>query len=131
MDISRVFWEFVDIVSSMPTDDIKNHRLYQIFESASCLNRKFFVNESSIIRAALVGRYPKGIEYDYCDEYYIFRNIYSLFYGSTEMLMKSVDFKNNKDAQIKCELLQGAIKALENNGLMNELTEHLVRNNRI
>lgn len=126
-----MFWTFIDIVSTLSYDDIKNHRVYQVFESASCMNRKFILDEGKLIRAAIVGKYSKGVEYDYCDSCYSFRNIHSLFYGSTEMLVNSVDFKSNKDALQKYMKIQDAIQVLENNGLMNELTNHLVKHKRI
>lgn len=125
MDISSMFWDFVYISSHMPLDEIKNHKIYQVFECASFLNREFVLDECKLLNSSYVSQYPKGVVYSYNDATYNFSNIYSLFYGSANMLINSVDFNNNPDAQDKYDRLMDAIKSLEELKLMNEITSHL------
>ena len=125
MDVSSMFWDFVYIASHMSGDDIKNHRIYQVFECSSFLNRQFILDECKLINASLVSQYPKGVVYNYYDSTYSFNNIYSLFYGSANMLVNSVDFNDNPDAQDKYERLLTAIVSLENLNIMKEITSHL------
>lgn len=120
-----MFWDFVYIASHMSLDEIKNHRIYQVIECASFLNREFILDECTLLNSSYVSQYPKGVMYSYYDSTYNFSNIYSLFYGSANMLINSVDFNNNPDAQDKYDRLLEAIKALENMKLMNEITSHL------
>ena len=125
MDISSMFWDFVYISSHMSLDEIKNHKIYQVFECASFLNREFVLDECKLLNASYVSQYPKGVVYNYSDATYSFMNIYSLFYGSAKMLITSADFNNNPDAQDKYDRLMDAIKSLEELKLMNEITSHL------
>lgn len=125
MDVSSMFWDFVYIASHMSLDEIKNHRIYQVIECASFLNREFILDECKLLNSTYVSQYPKGVVYNYCDATYSFNNIFSLFYGSANMLINSVDFNNNPDAQDKYDRLFAAIKSLEELKLMNEITSHL------
>jgi hypothetical protein len=125
MDVSSMFWDFVYIASHMSIDEIKNHRIYQVFECASFLNRGFILDECVLLNSSSVSQYPKGIVYEYSDATYSFKNIHSLFYGSADMLISSVDFNNNPDAQDKYDRLLDAIKSLEEMKIMNEITSHL------
>lgn len=125
MDVSSMFWDFVYITSHMSLDEIKSHRIYQVFECASFLNREFVLDECKLLNSTYVSQYPKGVVYHYCDATYSFNNIFSLFYGSANMLINSVDFNNNPDAQDKYDRLLEAIKSLEELKLMNEITSHL------
>lgn len=125
MDVSSIFWDFVYISSHMSLDEIKNHKIYQVFECASFLNREFVLDECKLLNASYVSQYPKGVVYNYSDATYSFMNIYSLFYGSAKMLITSADFHNNPDAQDKYDRLMDAIKSLEELKLMNEITSHL------
>lgn len=125
MDVSSMFWDFVYIASHISLDEIKKHRVYQVFECGSFLNREFLLDECKLLNSSYVSQYPKGIVYNYCDATYSFKNIHSLFYGSVDMLINSVDFNNNPDAQDKYDRLLEAIKSLEEMKIMNEITSHL------
>lgn len=120
-----MFWDFVYISSHMSIDDIKDHRIYQVFECTSFLNRGFILDEYTLLNSSFVSKYPKGVVYDYSDATYFFKNIHSLFYGAADMLINSVDFNNNPDAQDKYDRLLEAIKSLEEMKIMNEITSHL------
>lgn len=125
MDISSLFWDFVYIASHLSQDEIKKHRIYQVFECASFLNREFILDECTLLNSSYVSQYPKGVFYSYNDSTYSFKNIHNLFYGSAEMLINSVDFNNNPDAQDKYDRLLESIKSLEEMKIMNEITSHL------
>jgi hypothetical protein len=125
MDVSSMFWDFVFIASHMSGDEIKNHRIYQIFECSSFLNRQFILDECKLINSSCVSQYPKGVMYNYHDATYSFANIHSLFYGAADMLINSVDFNDNPDTQDKYDRLLAAIKSLEGLNIMNEITSHL------
>jgi hypothetical protein len=109
----------------MSLDEVKNSRIYQVFECASFLNREFILDECKLLNSSYVSQYPKGVIYNYDDAVYTFRNIYSLFYGAADMLINSVDFNNNPDAQDKYDRLFQAIKSLEDMKIMNEITSSL------
>lgn len=125
MDVSSVFWDFVYIASHMSGDEIKNHRIYQVFECSSFLNREFILDECKLINSSFVSQYPKGAVYNHYDSHYSFTNIHNLFYGSADMLVNSVDFNDNPDAQDKYDRLLVAIRCLESLDIMREITSHL------
>lgn len=125
MDVSSMFWDFVYISSHMSLNDIKNNRIYQVFECTSFLNREFILDECKLINSSYVSQYPKGVMYNFTDATYHFKNIHSLFYGAADMLINSVDFNNNPDAQDKYDRLMDSIKSLEELKLMSEITSHL------
>ncbi len=125
MDVSSMFWDFVYVASHMSGDEIKQHRVFQVFECAGFLNREFILDECKLINASYISQYPKGVIYNYYDATYTFMNIYSLFYGAADMLINSADFNNNPDAQDKYDRLLAAIKSLESLKIMNEITSHL------
>ena len=109
----------------MSLDEIKNNRIFQVFECASFLNREFVLDECILLNSTYVSQYPKGVIYSYSDATYTFKNIYNLFYGAADILINSVDLDNNPDAQDKYDRLLQAIKSLENLNIMNEITSHM------
>lgn len=127
MDVSYMLWDFVYIVAHSEFDEIKNHRMYQVFESASFLNRTFYLDEGRLLNSKFVTAFPKGVLYNHVDACYQFRDIHALLYGSVEMLRESVDLDNNPDALDKLERLESAIQALKSAMLMDDITCHIAR----
>jgi hypothetical protein len=125
MDVSYMFWDFIYIVSNQSLDDIKNNRIYQVFECASFLNREFILDECKLINWSYVSQYPKGVSYTYYDACYHFPNIHSLMYSSADMLCNSYDFNDNPDAQDKYDRIIEALKILKEHDLIDDLTSHL------
>jgi hypothetical protein len=125
MDVSHTIWDFVSMASKLSCDEIKKTRVYQSFECASFLNRTFIIDEASLLDSSLVSKYPKGVYYNHMDASYHFSNMYNLFYGTAEMLSKSIDFNSNRDAQEKFERIMVCVKTIEKYEILNELTSHL------
>lgn len=125
MDVSFLLWDLVYFARHLPYGQVKDTRIYKVFESASFLNRIFYVDESKLINSSLVTVFPKGVIYNHTDSSFQFRDFHALLMGSTQMLRESLDLQNNSDALDKLERLEAAIAVFEKASLMDDITSHI------
>lgn len=125
MDVSNTFWDLVHMLNHMSCKDIRASQLFQRYEFASYLNRRFILDEAALVDSNCVTVYPKGTSYNHFHAFYEFTNLRSLFFGAMDILRSSNDFAHNKDTQDKCYRLVGATRALEEFEILGDLTAHL------
>lgn len=125
MDVSNTFWDLVLMLNNMSSKDVRASQLFQRYEFASYLNRRFILDEAMLVDSNRVTVYPKGTSYNHFHAFYEFTNIRSLFFGAMDILKGSTDFAQNKDTQDKCYKLIGATRALQEYDILGDLTAHL------
>lgn len=111
----------------MSHDEIKESPMYQRYQFASYLNRRFILDEASLVDSNSVSMYPKGTSYNHFHAFYEFTTIRSLFFGAVHILRSCSTFDKNADVQDKWSKLQRAIRTLEEFDILGDLTSHMAK----
>lgn len=114
MDVSTIFWDFVNLLSNEAYEDVKNSELFQKFQFASYMNRQFILKEDVLVDSSKITCcYPRGISYEHHSACYCFDNFKCLMFGTAELLRNATDLKSNATAFDRYNKIVLAISKLE------------------
>jgi hypothetical protein len=125
MDVSTLLWDFVFAVSHLCHDELMKSEVYMRMECAALLNRKFIMDETSLVNVSLVTMFPRGSRYNQYDNTYEFEGMHALLFGALELLKTSMALDENLDAQEKLERLEYAVKRVDQHILVADICKRV------
>lgn len=128
MDVSQIFWQYVDLVATTPMAEVMEHRLYQVFDCADFLNRELRLSQAEFVDVAQVVSWPRGVSFDRFDGVYVFKNYRYMMQG-VRSILQDLCAKEDSNAQLceKLEKLEQAISCIEKHASVQTITPSLFK----
>lgn len=121
MDVSNIFWQYVDLVATNPIDDVMDEHLFQVFDCADFLNRQMRISQEALVSLSQIENSPRGMSYDHYEGVYVFKNYRFLMQGVRHIL-QNLCTNEGCDNQLREKLakLEEAILRIENQSNVRE-----------
>jgi hypothetical protein len=113
MNVSSIFWQYVDMMGKTSFNDAKDIRLFQVFECCEILNRQLKMDQSSLVYVSQLTNYYKGVCFDNVEELYVFKSYKDLMYCTQKILQDCVSMHDNSKMKDKLDKLNKAINNIQ------------------